>query len=126
MTSDDLFSTVFSRERVLAGGAPNRRAQAILFHIESRSAQHAAQLRQATERFPTEKVVQQRALAFVDAFNLGRAPPLTPTIQDIEKFASRWIDLIPQRNDIQAAIAHQLSRKYQFAAAAVPGIQVAL
>lgn len=126
MDSDDLFSQVFSRERVLGGDPPNRRARTILFQIESRTAHLVVQSRQVMERFLTEKTAQERDMAFIEAFALGRNLPLKPTIQDLERYAPQWADLVPDRAEMRAAIAHHLAAKYNFTAATAPGLRAAL
>jgi hypothetical protein len=56
----------------------------------------------------TEQVEQQRDLAFLEAFALGRDPPLRPTIQDLEHHAPQWATLIPDNPNLRAALAHFL------------------
>jgi hypothetical protein len=121
MASNELFS----REEALVG-LPLRRASFLLFLIESRTARMVAHARQAAEFFPSEEVARELDLAFLEAFTLGREPPLRPTIQDLERYAPRWAHLAPQNPRLRAAIAHLLGRKYRFAREDVPGIQAAL
>ena len=42
---------------------------------------------------PPAESAQQRKLAFLEAFALGSDPPLRPTIQDLERYASQWAPL---------------------------------
>jgi amino acid permease len=127
MTPDDLFAQVFSRERILEGDRPpTRRANTLLFHVESRTAHLVGRSQVAMQKFLTEEAARERDLAFIDAFNLGAAPPLTPTIQDIERFARQWAALVPDNAALKAALAHQLGQKYRFAATAVPQLRSAL
>ena len=127
MTSDDLFAQVFSRERILEGDRPpTKRANTLLFHLESRTAHLVARSQVAMQKFLTEEATRERDLAFIDAFNLGAAPPLTPAIQDIERFARQWATLVPDNAALKAALAHQLGQKYRFAATAVPQLRAAL
>jgi amino acid permease len=121
MTDDDLFT----REEVLAG-LPARRASTLLFLIESRTAHMVARSRQAMERFLSEGAAEERDLAFLEAFALGRDPPLHPTIQDLERYAPQWTSLVPENPRVLAAVAHLLGRKYNFTYRAVPGIRAAL
>lgn len=121
----DQLGEFFARDELLAG-LPTKRANALLFLIESRTAHLVARSRQAMERFLTEEAAQQRELAFFEAFALGRDPPLRPTIQDLERHAPQWADLVPQNPRVRAAVAHRLSQKYDFTHAAVPGIRAAL
>lgn len=78
------------------------------------------------ELFVSEKTAQQREMAFFEAFALGRDPPLKPTIQDLERYARQWADLVPDRVELRAAVTHQLSAKYQFTVANSPGLRAAL
>jgi len=84
---------MFTRDELLAG-LPARRARTLLFLIESKSAQFSARLRQAMETFLTEEVAAKRDLAFLEAFSLGKQPPVRPSIQDIERYAPDWAALV--------------------------------
>lgn len=121
MSTDDLLT----REEVL-GGMPARRAQTLLFLIETRTATLVAESRQAVERFPTEQAAKERDLAFLEAFALGREPPLRPTIQDLERYAAEWADLAPDNSRLRAAIAHLVGQKYRLPQQRVPGVRAAL
>jgi hypothetical protein len=121
MSSDDLLT----REEVL-GGMPARRAQILLFLIETRTAAIVAQSRRAVERFLTEQAENERNLAFFEAFALGREPPLRPTIQNLEQYAARWADLVPEHSALRAAMAHLLSQKYVLPQHSVSHIRAAL
>ncbi len=116
---------LLTREEIMAG-LPARRASTLLFLIESRTAHLVAQSRQTMERFLTEETVKERNLAFLEAFALGRDPPLRPTIQDIERYAPQWAPLVPENPRVRAAVAHILGQKYTFTYQAVPGIRAAL
>jgi len=121
MSSDDLFT----REEALTG-LPARRARTLLFLIESRTAHIAAQSRQATLPSPTERTTEELDLAFLEAFALGREPPVRVTIQDMERHAPQWAHLVPENPQGRAAVANFLSQKYDFTYQAVPGIRTAL
>jgi amino acid permease len=116
---------LFTREEALAG-LPARRARTLLFLIESRTAHIVAQSRQAMERFLTEEAARERDLAFLEAFALGRDPPLRPTIQHLERYAPQWAYLVPENPRVRAAVAHLLGQKYTFTYQATPGIRAAL
>ncbi|WP_257236224.1 hypothetical protein [Nostoc sp. 'Peltigera malacea cyanobiont' DB3992] len=120
MSSDD---ELISWEEVLAG-LPARRANTILFLIESRTAQIVA--RSLLEFSLTEQAANERDLAFLEAFALGNAPPLHPTIQHLERYASQWTSLVPENPRLKAAIAHALGQKYTFTDQTVPQIRAAL
>jgi amino acid permease len=125
MSSDDEFGGLLDREAVLAG-LPARRANTLLYLIESRTAHLVAQSRQAMELFLTQGGAEERELAFLEAFALGKEPPLRPTIQDLERYAPQWAPLVPENPRVQAAVAHRLGEKYQFTYQTVPGIRAAL
>jgi amino acid permease/predicted transcriptional regulator len=125
MSFDDEFGGLLDRETVLAG-LPARRANTLLYLIESRTAHLVAQSRQAMELFLTQQSAEERELAFVEAFALGKEPPLRPSIQDLERYAPQWAPLVPENPRVQAAVAHRLGEKYQFTYQTVPGIRAAL
>ena len=116
---------LFSREEAL-GGLPAKRAATLLFLIESRTAHLVDQSRRAMEFSITEEAANERDLAFLEAFSLGREPPLRPTIQDLERYASHWAPLVPDNPQLRAALAHLFGRKYEFTHKAVPSIRAAL
>jgi amino acid permease len=101
------------REELLAG-LPAKRADTLLFLIESRTAHLVARSRRAMERFVTEEDHNERELAFFEAFSQGRDPPLVPTIQDLERHSRQWAPLVAQSPQVRAAVAHRLGKKYRF------------
>jgi amino acid permease len=123
---DDEFGGLLDRETVLAGGVPAKRANTLLFLIESRTAHLMVRSRQAMELFLTQESAQQRDLAFLEAFALGSEPPLRPTIRDLERYAPQWAPLVPENPRVQAALAQRLGEKYQFTYQTVPNIRMAL
>src|SRR5215218_1265559 len=122
---EDSFEGLFDREELLAG-LPAKRANALLFLIESRTAHLVARSRRVMERFLTEEAAQERELAFLEAFALARDPPLRPTIQDLERHSPEWAGLVARNPRVQAAVAHRLGQKYDFTYDAVPGVRAAL
>jgi amino acid permease len=116
---------LFSREEALTGFTA-RRARALLFLIESRTAHLVAQASQAAEILPSEMVARDRDWAFYQAFTQSRQPPLRPTIQNLERYASQWTYLVPENPMLRATIARLLGEKYEFTEQAVPGIRLAL
>jgi amino acid permease len=122
---EDPFEGLFDREELLAG-LPAKRANALLYLIESRTAHLVARSRRAMERFLTDEAAQERELAFLEAFALGRDPPLRPTIQDLERHSAEWASLVARNPRVQAAVARRLGEKYVFTAEAVPGLRAAL
>src|SRR6266581_9164978 len=117
---------LFTPEEVL-GGLPGRQANSLLFLIKSRTAHLVARSRDALEPYLTERTVEERDLAFLDAFALGRDPPLRPTIQDLEAHAADWSPLVEDTSArVRATLAHQLSRKYALPFERTEGIRRAL
>jgi hypothetical protein len=119
MTNDDLFS----REEVLAG-LPAKRAKTLLFLIESQTAHWVARSR--VEFSLSESAANDRALAFLEAFALGNAPPLRPTIAHLERYAPQWMALVPENPRLKAALLQAFSQKYRFSEKVVPQLQAAL
>jgi tryptophan/tyrosine permease family protein len=115
----------FTRQEAL-GGLPVRRAQALLFLIESLTARAAARSRRAMELYPTEAEALEQELAFLESFSAGLQPTRRPRIQDIERHAGDWAPQIPADPRLRAATAHLLGVKYRFGYESVPGIRAAL
>jgi amino acid permease len=113
------------REELLAG-LPARRADALLFVIESRTAQLLARSRRAMTPFATEADDDETELEFFEAFSQGRDPPIAPTIQDLERHAGQWAPLVARNPLIRAAVAHRFGTKYRFTYQDTPGIRGAL
>jgi amino acid permease len=124
MPADEL-GGFFDREQIL-GGAPAKRAAALLFLIETRTARLVAQSRQRLERSLSEDAGQERSLAFVEAFALAREKAIQPTVHDLERQAERWAPLVPRNARLQAALARRIGEKYRFTARVAPGIRSAL
>jgi hypothetical protein len=121
----DAFEELFDRERLLAG-LPAKRANTLLFLIESRTARLVTQSRETMARFASREAQQQRELEFIEAFALGRDPPARPSIQDLERQAPRWASLVARNARVQAALAHRIGEKYCFSRRHVGGMRKAL
>ena len=121
----DAFAELFDRERLL-GGLPARRANTLLFLIESRTARLAAQSRVVMQRFITSDSAQARELEFIEAFALGREPPVRPTVQELERYAPQWASLVAHNPRVQAALARRMSEKYGLVRGRVDGVAAAL
>ena len=119
MSSEELIS----REEALTG-LPAKRASTLLFLLENRTAHLAA--RSQLDFSLTESTSSDRDLAFIEAFSQGLAPPLSPTIQHLERYAPQWADLIPQNPSLKAALAYAFGQKYHFRADKIPNISAAL
>ena len=126
VTLDD--DELMSREELLEGRlAPGRRAGALLFAVESRTAQLVAQSQVATELYLTKRAAEERENAFLDAMAAGRDLPVPPTIQDLERYAPQWTGLVSEVDPrLRAALAHAMGKKYAFTQVSVPGIRAAL
>src|SRR5215212_3571960 len=101
----------FTREGVLSG-MPARRASTLLFAIENRTALMVARARRAMARYETEHTVAERERAFFGALAEGRNPPLKPRLQDIDRHAPEWRDLVPPDASLRAALLAQIAGKY--------------
>jgi amino acid permease len=124
MAPDDM--DLFPDREELLVGLPSRRADTLLFLIESRTAHLVARSRRAMEQFVTEADHNEREFAFFAAFSQGLDPPLAPTIQDLERHAWQWAPLVPQSAPVRAAVAHRLGQKYRFTYQDAAGIRRAL
>jgi amino acid permease len=101
----------FSRDELL-GGLPARRASTLLFALESRAALVVARERRAMATFETERTEVEREGAFIAALAQGRTPPLRLTIQDLDRHAEDWADLLPPDAEGRAAILKLIADKY--------------
>ncbi len=109
--------TMFSRDEVL-GGLPARRASTLLFAIESRTALLVARERRAMATYETDRTVAEKEHAFLAALGEGRTPPLRPTIQDLDRHARDWRDLLPADAEGRAALIRRIADKYGWPAPA--------
>jgi len=116
---------LISEEEALAGFSA-RRARRLLFLIESRTAHLAARSSEAEDLLGGEQAGRERDLAYFDAFVLGRDPPKRPTIQDIERYAPEWRELVPDNVTVRAATARFLGEKYRFTQRQAQNIRSAL
>ncbi len=111
-------STGFSRDELLHG-LPARRASTLLFAIESRTALLVARDRRAMATFETEATSASKEQAFLAALGAGRTPPIQPTIQDLDRHARDWADLLPPDVEGRAALIARLAEKYTLPAQAI-------
>lgn len=123
MTSGE--TALFSRDE-LVGGPSARRATTLLFAIESRTAHLLALSPQAVPIVLGERAANERERSFLEALTQGRDVQLRPTIQDLERYAPEWADLVSDDPGMRAGVAHLLGTKYVFTHQAVPGLRSAL
>jgi amino acid permease len=123
MTSDQ--SGFFSRNELL-GGLPARRASTLLFAIEARAAHQVARSRRAMATYLTERTAEEGERAFLEAMAGGRELPLVPSIQDLERHAGAWTELVPADPGVRAGVASLLGQKYAFTRDRVPNVRDAL
>lgn len=117
------FDELISRQDLLAG-LPAKRTNTLLFLIERQTTRLAAQSR--VEFSLTDSAERDRELAFLEAFAVGKAPALRPTIQNLERFAPQWSVLVPNNPTLKAALLNALCQKYNFTKQLVPNIRAAL
>ena len=121
---------LLSREELLEGGMAgrvNRQASTLLALIENQTAHLMGESRQAAARYVTiQPDAAASSQAFLAAMAQGRRVTLTPTIYDLEKYASQWAILAPENPSVRAAVAHLLGRKYRFTRRVTPGLRSAL
>ena len=122
MASDE---SALSREGVL-GGLSARRATTLLFAIENRTASLVARAPVVVPIVLSEHAARQRERAFLEALAQGRDHPVQPTIQDLERYAPDWADLVPDDPGTRAGVAHLLGSKHVFTHQAVPQLRSAL
>ncbi len=116
---------LFSRSELLAG-LPARRVTTLLFAIEARTARLVDRSRAAMATYETERSVQERELAFLQALAGARDLPVRVTVQDLERYAPSWADLVPPDPDLRAALVRRLGEKYPLVAGRASRVAAAL
>src|SRR5262245_19193538 len=91
------------------GGQPIHRAQALLFLIESRTAQVVSRLRYLSDPLMIQAMVDERDLDFIEAFSLSNEPSLRPTVEELEYYANRWASLVADNARLRASLAQVMS-----------------
>jgi amino acid permease len=117
--------TFLSREEVL-GGLPAKRANTLLFAIENRTGQLVARSRSALTVYESERGVEERERAFLDALSAGRAPPVRPRAMDLERYAPDWARLVPPDADLRAYLARLIGTRYPLRRDLVPRLRDAI
>lgn len=117
-----------SRDELLSGGIPARRAGMLLFAIENRTAQLVKQGARDAAVYLSWAGTQTREHDFFTALAQGRDTTTTVTIQHIERYAPQWQTLLPETPDakLDAALAQMLGAKYKFTRAQTPNLRAAL
>jgi amino acid permease len=100
----------------------SRRGSSALYLIEQRTAYALAQAGQAFIQSRTGSGGDAN-MTFLETFATSRAAGPRPSIQDIERYAEHWSDLVPDSAPARALLAHQLGTHYQFTAASIPNIR---
>lgn len=108
MTDD---APAFSRDTVL-GGLPARRASTLLFAIENRTAVLVSRAKRAMATFETERTAADHEQSFLAALAGGRDGGRTLRIQDLDRHADGWADLLSPDPELRAAIIRRIEEKY--------------
>ena len=115
MSGPDL-NPMFRRSELLAG-LPARRVTTLLFAIEARTARIVDRSRTAMATYLTERSMEERETAFLQALAGARDLPVRVTVQDLERYASAWGDLVPTDPEVRAGLIRRMGEKYRL----VPG-----
>jgi amino acid permease len=116
---------LFSRDEVL-GGLPARRARTLLYLIEARTARERLREGAWVNARLSGGAAEERELALLEAYTLGRTPHTPVRAQDLERFAPRWAELVPENPRIRAATARAMAEKYRLPRGRVPALRAAL
>ncbi|CAA9562236.1 MAG: hypothetical protein AVDCRST_MAG70-1753 [uncultured Thermomicrobiales bacterium] len=119
------WSSFLSRDELLAG-LPARRASTLLFAIESRTAHLVQRSRRSLATYLTERSGEAQERDFMDALTQGRDMVAKPSVQDLERYASRWAPLVPPDPGVRATLAHLLGERYHLLDTRTPGITSAI
>src|SRR5262245_7851797 len=95
-----------SREALLGGAPLPRRVNTQVYLIEARTAHLAAQSRHQRAPFVPARTIEERNQAYLQTLKLGTEPSERPRITDLERYAPRWADLVPEDPGYRAALAH--------------------
>ena len=95
----------------LLAGLPGRRANMLLFAIQNRTAQLVARSRQATALILTRESAEAREQAFLAALSEGREGAVQPMVQDLERYAFEWRDLVPPDPSMRATVLRLMGER---------------
>jgi amino acid permease len=116
---------LFRRDELL-GGLPARRAATLLFAIEARTARIVDRSRRAMATYATERSSEEREQAFLQALASARDLPVAVSVQDLERYAPAWAELVPAEPAVRATLIRKLGEKYPLVSGRVPRLQAAL
>lgn len=116
---------LFDRSELLRG-LPARRATTLLFAIEARTARRVDASRSALATFQTERSASDSETAFLQAIAGARGLPVDISVQDLERYAASWADLVPPDPELRASLTRKLGEKYLLAGGRVPRLGAAL
>ena len=119
------WDNLFSVDEIM-GGLPARRASALLFAVEGRTAHLIARSRRAMAHDYTGRTAEQEEQAFLSALTEGANLPIEPTIQNLERYAPDWATLVPGEPSLRVALARQMGEKYRIPAGYTHRLQHAL
>lgn len=115
----------FRRDEVL-GGLPARRASTLLFAIERRTAALVRRSRQSLSAYQSPRTEAERDAAFIAALASGRDERVRPRIQDLERHAPRWANLVPPDPALRASLARLVGQAYPLTYRETPRLRAAL
>lgn len=97
----------------------------LFFAIQNRTAELVARSRHATALVLTEESAEAREHAFLAALTEGGEAP-QPSLQDLERYAPEWRDLVPSDPATRAALFRLFGDRFLLWAPAVPRLRDAL
>jgi amino acid permease len=115
-----------TKEAILGGSLDARRATTILFALESRTSYLKQQSYLVASRVVTAETAEAKEQEFLGSLAKGRDFSDQLSIQDLERYAMKWTDLIPDNPNLLAAVAHLLGQKYEFSYQSVPRMRAVL
>lgn len=114
-----------SRDDVL-GGLGGRRAPTVLHAIRSRTAARVARSRRSLGGYAGRGGAAGREQEFLAALAAGRDLPRKPTIQDLERYAGDWAQLVPQDPALRLPVARLILADEPVTRSQVPRLRAAL
>jgi len=116
-----------TRDDLLGGLPPTRRANTLFHLIAARTAYRVQTSRRAASRVASALTPEESGRDYLKAFSQSRDLEDLPTIQQMERYAPEWARLLPDDNpDLLATVAHIIGEEYEFTAERIPLIREAL